>query len=102
MFNIHFHSIGAYTLCGTGFDKKVEYTYNHIGFDDVLSRAQDLILNERFSTVDIVDANTGEVIATLDTDEYDEEDNCDSSFDFFAQFDEMGFNPYLGDYDYDC
>lgn len=95
MFNIHFHSIGAYTLCGTGFDKKVEYTYNHIGFDDVLGRAHDLILNERFSTVDIVDANTGEVIATLDTDEYDEEDDYDP-------FDEMGFNPYLGDYDYDC
>lgn len=48
------------------------------------------------SKCDLVDAQTGEVIDWYDPEEEDE--------DYFPEDSdlEMGFNPYLGAYDFDC
>lgn len=45
----------------------------------------------------ICDANTGEVVATIDR------DNDDFVDDYYEpDYDECGFNPYMGCYDFDC
>lgn len=99
MVNVHFPTIGAFMLIATGYDKKLEYTHEHCPLDDMFERAQNLLEKDGFCTVDILDARTGEVIATITTDENDEDDDDCRCYN---PYEEMGFNPYLGDYDYDC
>ena len=48
-------------------------------------------------SADIVDMNTGEVVAILEQESPEEE-----WYDYRDEYDECGFNPYMGCYDFDC
>lgn len=54
--------------------------------------------------VDLCDAETLEVIAsTYEEPEWDAEDDLEEPYDPEEPYDlDMGFNPYMGMYDYDC
>lgn len=55
--------------------------------------AEDLTVVKAF----LVDANTGEVVATI---ERENEDFIDDYYE--PDYDECGYNPYMGCYDFDC
>jgi hypothetical protein len=44
----------------------------------------------------ICDAETGEVVATVTRDDEDDD------YEYEPDYDECGFNPYMGCYDFDC
>lgn len=46
----------------------------------------------------VCDAETGEIVATI---ERDNEDFIDDEY-YEPDYDECGFNPYMGCYDFDC
>lgn len=49
----------------------------------------------------LCDAETGEVVATItrDNEDFIEEENW---YDYRDDYDECGYNPYMGCYDFDC
>lgn len=49
-------------------------------------------------SADVIDEETGEILFTLSRDDDDEEE------EYFPDdwMDEVGYNPYMGCYDYDC
>lgn len=101
MINVHFYTSGAYNLHATGCGKELDYTDKHCSLDMALARAQRFIEEEDFLSVDVVDANTGELIATLCAGEDRfTEDLLDDVI--CNPYEEMGYNPYLGCYDWDC
>jgi hypothetical protein len=51
--------------------------------------------NPKITDASICDNNTGEVIATILRDEEETED-------YEPDYDECGYNPYMGCYDFDC
>lgn len=55
--------------------------------------AEDLTVVQAY----LVDANTGEVVATI---ERENEDFIDDYYE--PDYDECGYNPYMGCYDFDC
>jgi len=74
-----------------------DHTPEHIytlkeAFDLVESKMYDGVIE----SADIVDANTGEVVAIC----HEEEESSDD--EWFDSFDECGYNPYMGCYDFDC
>lgn len=64
-----------------------------------LKEAFDLIEQKMYDGIveyaDIIDATTGEVVAICKEEEESYEDYDDS-------YDECGYNPYMGCYDFDC
>ena len=50
-------------------------------------------------SADIVDIETGEVVAII---EKDEDDTAEEWYDYRDDYDECGYNPYMGCYDFDC
>lgn len=53
-------------------------------------------------SADIYDSETGEIIAIVTRDNEDFADDEEDFNDYEDDFDEVGFNPYMGCYDYDC
>lgn len=98
MINVHFHAIGDYNLYAIGNNKTLDYSRKHCSLDDMFSYAERLIIAEDFDNVDVLDGATGELIATVTSDSED----CLELDDIFNPYEEMGFNPYSGCYDYDC
>lgn len=48
----------------------------------------------------VCDAETGEIVATV---ERENEDFVDEEwYDYRDEYDEIGYNPYMGCYDFDC
>lgn len=65
-----------------------------------LKKAFDLIEQKMYDGIveyaDIIDATTGEVVAIC------KEEEESSDYDYEPDYDECGFNPYMGCYDFDC
>ena len=65
--------------------------------DDAIGIAKDLILHHNFAHADVMDSD-GAVIAEV----YKEEEEEDIDHDTFDRYWELGYNPYMGECDYDC
>ena len=49
-------------------------------------------------SADIIDVNTGEVVVII---EKDEDDTTEEWYDYRDDYDECGYNPYMGCYDFE-
>lgn len=58
--------------------------------------------NPIIATVDIIDCETGEIVATVERDEEDVAEEDWYSDEWEPDCSECGFNPYSGCYDLDC
>ena len=91
---INFENYGRFLVYGFADEYTIEWG------EGTLKECTDFIeakMEEDFAINEcaICDAKTGEVVATITR-----EDDTDE--DYFDDFDECGFNPYMGCYDYDC
>lgn len=64
--------------------------------DDAINYVQRIWVEDAGWSVDIVDMTTGEILVHFEDDEDDYPDYEDDSYL------EVGYNPYMGDYDWDC
>ena len=83
------------------YDDNTHNNYDGNGEGYNLKEAMDFIaqnMENGFSLLfaDIVDTETGEIVAII------ERDDDDYPEDYRDYYDEMGYNPYLGGYDFDC
>jgi hypothetical protein len=97
MCNLTFTLHDSYTLrCETenleGFEKHLSHMYLH----DALEAAEEFLYRHELPYVEVV-TSIGFVVAKLTPDEEEEEES-----DNYGDYDECGFNPYLGAYDFDC
>ena len=88
------------------YDDETHHTYDGQGEGYTLKEAADFIsenLENSCSIVsaDIVDFETGEVVAILEQEEEELDWYADEYRDDY-DYDEVGFNPYMGCYDFDC
>lgn len=102
---INFENYGKFLITFYYDDDTRDY-YDGQGEGYTLKEAADFIssnMEHGFSIVsaDIVDAETGEVVAILKREEGDE---LDDEYDDYYEpdYDECGYNPYMGCYDFDC
>lgn len=86
---ITFHRTGYFYVTFNGYEKKLFKS-----LDEAVGYICDNFVEGNTETWEIIDLDTDEVIMTFE----DEEDSSDYEDDV----DETGFNPYLGDYDFDC
>ena len=98
---INFENYGGFYINLYYLDVCINYSNNK---PYTLKEATDFIeykMGEDLSilSANIYDAETGEIVATV---ERDNEDFADDEEDFVDDYDEIGFNPYMGCYDYDC
>lgn len=92
---INFENYGKFIVYGTADEYTIEWG------EGTLKECTDFIekkMEEDYSINEcaICDAETGEVIATITRD--DEKDD----YEYEPDYDECGFNPYMGCYDFDC
>lgn len=86
---VTFHRTGSFCVTFNGYETEIFKS-----LDEAVSYISDNFHEGEIETWEIVDLDTDEVIMTF-------EDEKDSS-DWEPDVDETGFNPYLGDYDFDC
>lgn len=94
--NYHFFESAYYNLSGENSEIKFNLDLKFGGLDYALVTANDKLLEYNLDYVLVTNAKTGECICEVRDEDKEEKD------DIYDPFDEMGFNPYLGDYDYDC
>ena len=100
---INFENYGKFFISFTYDDSTTDY-YEANGEGYTLKEAADFIsanMEASLSIVsaDIIDAETGELVAII---EKDEEDAQEEWYDYRDDYDECGYNPYMGCYDFDC
>lgn len=100
---INFEHYGKFFISFTYDDNTTDY-YEGGGEGYTLKESADFIstnIENSLSIVsaDIIDAETGEIVATI---EKDEEDFTEEWYDYRDDYDECGYNPYMGCYDFDC
>lgn len=98
---INFENYGKFVI-SLYYDDDTMDTYEGNGEGYTLKEAADFIstnMENGFSVIsaDIVDAETGEVVAIITREDEDVEEDY-----YEPDYDECGFNPYMGCYDYDC
>lgn len=98
---INFENYGKF-LITLYYDDDTRDNYDGQGEGYTLKEAADFIssnMENGFSVVsaDIVDAETGEIVAIIEREETDELDDY-----YEPDYDECGYNPYMGCYDFDC
>lgn len=81
---------GEFMVCNQGEDVT---TFKVL--DEAVDYVQENWVEGNGDEVDIIDATTGEILLHF-TDDVDYQDD-EPDFDL-----ELGFNPYIGDYDWDC
>lgn len=102
---INFENYSNFFVSFTYDDETTDYyTGGDMNEGYTLKEAADFIaenLSHSLSIVsaDITDALTGEVVAIL---EPEEADLSEEWYDYRDDYDEVGFNPYMGCYDFDC
>ena len=99
---INFENYGKFYVAFF-YDDDTHSVYDGQGEGYTLKEAADFIsenMENGFSVIsaDIVDFETGEIVASLEREEPEEED----WYDYRDDYDEIGFNPYMGCYDFDC
>ena len=103
---INFENYGKF-LITLYYDDDTRDNYDGQGEGYTLKEAVDFIssnMENGFSVVsaDIVDAETGEIVAIVEREETDELDDDWYADEWRDDYDECGFNPYMGCYDFDC
>ncbi len=104
---INFEHYGKFFISFTYDDNTIDY-YEADGEGYSLKEAADWIsenMENSLSIVsaDIIDAETGEIVATIEKDEEDFIEDYEPPYTWIEKdYDEMGFNPYIGCYDFDC
>ena len=86
---VEFLAKGDFIVCVNNTD---EYHFKKL--DDAFSYVENEVEDGVGNEVDIIDGETGEIIAYC----YDDKNPEDWEDDV----DECGYNPYMGCYDYDC
>jgi hypothetical protein len=92
---INFENYGKFIVYGTADEYTIEWG------EGTLKECADFIekkMDEDYGINEcaICDAETGEVIATITRDDEDDD------YEYEPDYDECGFNPYMGCYDFDC
>lgn len=104
---INFENYGKFLISFTYDDSTVDY-YEGEGKGYTLKEAADFISTNMENTLsivsaDIVDAETGEIVAIIEKDEEDFFEDYEPPYAWIEKdYDEIGFNPYMGCYDFDC
>lgn len=98
---INFENYGKFVITFY-YDDDTRSSYDGQGEGYTLKEAADFISQNMENSLsimsaDIVDMNTGEVVAILEQESPEEE-----WYDYRDDYDECGFNPYMGCYDFDC
>ena len=93
---VDFLGTDDYFICASTELYRVNVTAHDTTLDDAIGIAKDLILHHSFTQADVMDSN-GAVIADVSK-EVDKELDEDLSDRYW----ELGYNPYLGECDYDC
>ena len=79
---------------GVAFNDGTDVYHVYSKMDDAVDFIQNIWEDDRGMTADVVDMTTGEILLHFEDEDPDPEvDDCDF---------EMGFNPYLGLFDWDC
>lgn len=86
---ITFHRTGYFYVTFNGYEKRMFKS-----LDEAVNYISDNFVEGNTETWEIIDLDTDKVIMTFE----DEEE----SFNLEDDVDEIGFNPYIGDYDFDC
>lgn len=86
---VTFHRTGYFYVTFNGYEKKMFKS-----LDEAVSYISDNFIEGNTETWEIIDLDTDEVIMTFEDEE--------NSSDYEDDVDETGFNPYIGDYDFDC
>lgn len=94
---VDFLGTDDYFICASTELYRVSVTAHDTTLDDAIGIAKDLILHHSFTQADILDSN-GAVVAEV----YKEEEEEDIDHDTFDRYWELGYNPYMGECDYDC
>ena len=103
---ITFENYGKFYV-GFNYVDGTELTYGATKEPIGLKDAMDLIeskMREDLTIIDafLCDAETGEVVATLERENEDFADEDWYADEWRDDYDEVGFNPYMGCYDFDC
>ena len=103
---ITFENYGKFYV-GFNYVDGTELTYGETKEPIGLKDAMDLIeskMREDLTIIDafLCDAETGEVVATLERENEDFADEDWYADEWRDDYDEVGFNPYMGCYDFDC
>lgn len=98
---INFENYGKFDI-SFFYDDNTTDLYDGNGKGYTLKEAADFIstnIENSLSIVsaDIIDTETGEIVATVTREDEDIEEDY-----YEPDYDECGFNPYMGCYDYDC
>lgn len=65
---------------------------------DAVNIGKDLVGRHGFDSAIVLDASNGEVVAKVFPEEEEEEDDSN----LYDRYWELGYNPYMGECDYDC
>lgn len=103
---ITFENYGKFYV-GFNYVDGTELTYGETKEPIGLKDAMDLIeskMHEDLTMTDafLCDAETGEVVATLERENEDFADEDWYADEWRDDYDEVGYNPYMGCYDFDC
>lgn len=103
---ITFENYGKFYV-GLNYVDGTELTYGTTKEPIGLKDAMDLIeskIREDLTIIDafLCDAETGEVVATLERENEDFADEDWYADEWRDDYDEVGYNPYMGCYDFDC
>lgn len=93
---VDFLGKSTYYISATTELYRVDVTARDTTLDDAIGIAKDLILHHNFVSADILD-DCGVVVAEV----YKEEEN-ELDEDLSDRYWELGYNPYMGECDYDC
>lgn len=99
MITLTIHTNDKFYLCGrdTRQGLKVEkYSEGVITLSDAIEEGRYLMENWELTDLDVCSATTGEVYAEFHWTPDEVEDEP------YDDYDEVGYNPYIGCYDYDC
>ena len=87
------YSFTAYTADGKGYP--VLLASSLLSYEQIADTAEILLRDSEIAVrIKVVNLDNGEVVVDLSRDDDDDEPSDDDL--------EMGFNPYLGGYDFDC
>jgi len=103
---ITFENYGKFYV-GLNYVDGTELTYGGTKEPMNLKDAMDFIeekVSEDLTIIDafLCDAETGEIVATLERENEDFADEDWYADEWRDDYDEVGFNPYMGCYDFDC
>lgn len=103
---VTFENYGKFYV-GFNYADGTELTYGETKEPIGLKDAMDLIeskMREDLTMIDafLCDAETGEVVATLERENEDFADEDWYADEWRDDYDEVGYNPYMGCYDFDC